>query len=255
MPSPIPAVRAHAVEPRGAPRLLVGAACLFMSWAGCSGPETPRPEIWAVEPAEVPADARSLLLVRGRGFPDDDPLVALEDGGTVAYGYSVRRLSMSTIQVVVAGLSSGVYDVRVKFPGRASVALEQGLAVTPVADRPEDATPPDVWLVAPDPSQGLRPGTRVWVEIMARDPSGIARMGYFTEGRYETSITREVRAGGDTAWARFPLDVPPDMEPLHLFWLIPEAWDTKGNHGLSDYAESMVVCGDPGDGSPPWPCR
>lgn len=241
-------------EPSVVPCLCVLLVLLVLPGA-CGAPIGDPPNLFEVQPSRILEHSSVVLRMHGDGFPPSTPLVVLRGGHTLALR-SVSRVSDHTILGAIReGIGPGMYDLQVSFPGRAPLLIEEALVVEPMPSGPQDRRGPMTWLTYPDPSLGLRAGSRIWLEILAEDESRVAEIGYVAEGLVEAEESREVSSGGARAWTRFAFEVPAELEPLQLFWVIPNALDRHGNLGISQLAYSMVICGDTGGSSPDWPCQ
>ncbi len=231
------------------------AAALSAGVVGLGCQQDRYPQINALQPDWLWASGRATLAIHGAHLPEavqravlrgpvSQPLVHLQPVST--------KLVLGTL---AQGLPAGDYALDLTFAGWPPVTLPGALRVRPAPSDQQDVDGPEVWVTAPDPALGVRPGVPLEVEVHAYDPSGVRWIGYETSGRIERAEGRVVSSGGDEAHTRFMLPVPADLQPLTLFWLIPLAEDRLGNSGAAAYAASVVICGDAGDGSPVWECQ
>jgi len=227
------------------------ASCLsLLLLIGCGADPLPLPTVHRVDPPVVGAGKASLLRVWGSGFPVAGlPVVRLRapasgEGGSLRAPVGVS--AELVVGVVPAGLPPGRYDVELTWPDLPRLVLPGALTLQP-SPRPADTRGPLVWLEGPDPSVGVRAGSTVEVVLAARDPAGVARLGFTTSGLVSGEAERTVSSGSDLAWTTIRLPIPDWLEPLQLFWILPHAADRLGNEASGVRADSLIVCDPAGD--------
>jgi len=222
---------------------------------GCWSDPGSLPRLESVEPSRLAARTAQGLLLRGLDFPESEARLLLQSPWGTRELHAPQRLDSETLLAALPeDLAPGRYGLLLAFAGTPPCELPDALLLEAPAVPPRDLEGPVVWVRAPGGDQGQRAGAWLWVEVEAEDPSGVARLGLRVEGLLHSQAQRVVSAGGTSGWARFRVWIPPELEPLQMFWLLPEAWDRLGNWSLGRHASSVIVCGPGGPEDLQVPC-